>query len=548
VSASLEAAEAPPGSEPPRQLWLYYSTNFQSKGSVEKAQQIWSRAAKAGYTHVMLADSKLSHLATEPDFYFRNVEEAKKIAADLHLTLVPALFDVGYSNSLLTNDPNLAEGLPVKDALFVVHDGQARLIADPDISLPAKPSFGDDNLTVTGTSATFNGAAGGNCRLSFKLSLPEYRCYHVSVKVKTADFKGEVRIQALAGERGLQWQNLGVKHTQDWTEHDVVFNSLDHKEVTLYFGVWGVPPRAAAGSLQWKDWKIEEAGLVNVLRRSGTPLVVKSDEGKVLVVGTDYEKVVDPHMGNVPWPGSYQSWHEAPPIKLMGPSDGLDGSDGSDGFGKVTAGKLRAGAAVKDGVKLRVSWYHPALIYDEQVCACIEEPKTMELLADQAKRVKALFDAPAYMMSHDEFRVLGWDESCTLRRQTPGQMLADNVRRCRELLGPQKAYVWNDMFDPHHNAVAGPYYLVNGPWTGSWEGLDKDVTIVNWNYGHRDESLKFFADRGHKQIIAGYYDGGQDTAKWLASADKVKGVEGIMYTTWRNDFDHMEEFAKSCRR
>jgi hypothetical protein len=522
LAASSWAAEAPAGSEPPRQLWLFYSTNFQVKESVERARQIWTRAAKAGYTHVLLGDSKLSHLGNEPDFYFRNVEEAKKIAAGLHLTLVPAVFDVGYSNSLLTNDPNLAEGLPVKDAEFVVHDGAARLVADPDVAL-GKPSFVDDNLTVTGKSATFNGAAGGNCRFAFKLSLPEYRCYHVSVKVKTADFNGEVRIQALAGERGLQWQNLGVKHTQDWTEHDVVFNSLDHKDVTLYFGVWGVPAKAAAGSLQWKDWTIEEAGLVNVLRRPGTPVVVKTEEGKPLVEGTDYEKIVDPRMGNVPWPGEYRSWHEVPSIKVIG-------------------------GTVKDGTKLRVSWYHPALIYDEQVCACINEPKTMELLADQAKRVKALFDAPAYMMSHDEFRVLGWDESCMQRHQTPGQMLADNVRRCRELLQPQKAYVWNDMFDPYHNAVEGPYYLVNGPWTGSWEGLDKDVTIVNWNYGRRDESLKFFADRGHKQIIAGYYDGSQDTRKWLESADKVKGVEGIMYTTWQNDFDHLEEFAKSCRR
>ena len=90
-------------------------------------------------------------------------------------------------------------------------------------------------------------------------------------------------------------------------------------------------------------------------------------------------------------------------------------------------------------------------------------------------------------------------------------MLAENVRACSDLLKPATAYVWNDMFDPFHNAVKGPYYLVNGPWTGSWEGLDKDVVIVNWNYGKRDESLKFFADRGHRQLIAGYYDGGQET-------------------------------------
>jgi hypothetical protein len=77
--------------------------------------------------------------------------------------------------------------------------------------------------------------------------------------------------------------------------------------------------------------------------------------------------------------------------------------------------------------------------------------------------------------------------------------------------------------------------------------LDKDVVIVNWNYGKRDESLKFFADRGNPQLIAGYYDGGQDTRKWLESAAKVKGVIGIMYTTWRNDYSKMEAFAKECR-
>ena len=35
-------------------------------------------------------------------------------------------------------------------------------------------------------------------------------------------------------------------------------------------------------------------------------------------------------------------------------------------------------------------------------------------------------------------------------------------------------YVWNDMFDPFHNAV-NDYYLVRGDLKGSWEGLPKDV-------------------------------------------------------------------------
>jgi hypothetical protein len=151
------------------------------------------------------------------------------------------------------------------------------------------------------------------------------------------------------------------------------------------------------------------------------------------------------------------------------------------------------------------------------------------------------------MMSHDEFRTLGLDDACRHAGKTPGEMLADNARYCRGLLKPKATYVWNEMFDPHHNAVPGPYYLVNGPWTGAWEGLEKDVVIVNWNYGKRDESLNFFAYRGHRQVVAGYYDGGQDTKKWVASAGKVKGVVGYMYTTWRGDYSKIEAFAKECR-
>ena len=53
----------------------------------------------------------------------------------LKLEIVPALFNIEYSNNLLWHDPNLAEGLPVKDALFVVSGGEARLVPDPPVSL-----------------------------------------------------------------------------------------------------------------------------------------------------------------------------------------------------------------------------------------------------------------------------------------------------------------------------------------------------------------------------------------------------------------------------
>ena len=58
----------------------------------------------------------------------------------------------------------------------------------------------------------------------------------------------------------------------------------------------------------------------------------------------------------------------------------------------------------------------------------------------------------------------------------------------RDLSPSSRIYVWSDMFDPNHNAVAG-YYLCNGTLADSFEGLNKDVIIV-WhlpnNYGFCD--------------------------------------------------------------
>jgi hypothetical protein len=139
--------------------------------------------------------------------------------------------------------------------------------------------------------------------------------------------------------------------------------------------------------------------------------------------------------------------------------------------------------------------------------------------------------------------------------KTPGQLLAENVRKCVELVRAEDAgkpiYVWSDMFDPYHNAKkAGRYYLVkgDGPWFGSWEGLAKEVVLVNWNSdpAKRVASLRHFADRGHRQILAGYYDGPVGAIRdWLRDARKVPGsLAGAMYTTWQNQYRDLEAFGR----
>jgi hypothetical protein len=306
-----------------------------------------------------------------------------------------------------------------------------------------------------------------------------------------------------------------VKPTQDWTVHHVVFNSLQFTEATLYFGAWG----AKSGELWVDDFTLEEAGLVNLLRRAGCPFVVKTDEGATLLEGRDFEAVSDARMGQRGYAGNYDVWHEPPTIKTKLP----------------------------DGTRLRVSFFHPVTIYDGQICACPSEPKTLELLRDQARRMTEVWQPRGFMMSHDEWRVMNWCDACQQRHLDAGAMVADNVRECiaiaQQAAPSAGLYVWNDMFDPHHNA-RNNYYLVRGDLAGSWEGLSPDVVIMNWNLRKLGESAPFFAERGHRQIIAGYYDANvEQLREHLAAVKNVRGVIGVMYTTWKKNYTDLEAFA-----
>ena len=172
----------------------------------------------------------------------------------------------------------------------------------------------------------------------------------------------------------------------------------------------------------------------------------------------------------------------------------------------------------------------------------------MDLLRDQARRMHAAWGARGYFMSHDEIRVMNWCAACQARQLDAGPMLAENVRACAAILRQVnpggRIYVWSDMFDPNHNAHAN-YYLVRGDLSGSWQGLDKDMIVAPWNYDRRQESLKFFAGLGNRQVIAGYYDSAPPRiTNWLDAARPYPGISGVIYTTWQSRYTDLEAFGQ----
>ncbi|MBK7403848.1 MAG: hypothetical protein IPJ41_04235 [Phycisphaerales bacterium] len=516
--------------------WVYCPTNLQVDENVDKLEALFARAQAAGYNGVLLADSKMARLESVPDRYFANAERVKAAAAAHRLEIIPAVFSIGYSNDLLWHNPNLAEALPVRDALFVVRGDTAVLSPDPGAKLPggqmdnlAAWTWHDETVTADEGAALVRDPAGRNARLCQRLTLKPHRQYHVSVRVRTQDFRGTPEIKALGARDGrdalsLIYSGLGVRPTQDWVVHHAVFNTLECTDISLYLGCWD----GSTGSLWWDDARIEEVGLLNVVRRPGAPLTITLDARggprRALLEEMYFEPIADPDMGVHPWPGEYQVWHEPPVIHLKRP--------------------------LEEGTRLRVSYSHAVTIYNGQVMICPSEPETVALLRDQARRVQDLWHAPAYFMSHDEIRCLNQDEACTSRGLSAGEILADNVRTCAQILREAapgaRIYVWSDMFDPNHNA-RDDYYLVRGDLAGSWEGLDRDVIVGCWYLEKRRESLAFFSGRGNPTLAAGFYDGPVGNIRqWLDAGAEAPGFRGVMYTTWKQDYSRLEAFAREA--
>jgi hypothetical protein len=539
--------------------WIYLATNLLVDKNVEDAFQLFDRAAKAGYNAVVLTDSKFMRWDRLPDHYLVNVRRVRQACRDHKLACIACVCPIGYSNDLLARDPNLAEALPVVDASFIAKNG--RLVPSDNSThlanggfeqskgnIPSGWSFVDDpgKISFIDTAVRYEGRASlrmqdiGRCdpqnghgRACQTLAVQPFRYYHVSAAVKTEDFEAAREVQiAVLGKDGtaLNYYKPHIENTQDWRRIDITFNSLDSSKVNLYLGVWG----GKGGKIWWDDVRLEQAALVNVVRRDGAPLRAASADSKTVYrEGSDFQGARDPKLGMVPWPGGFTAWHE-PPIM-----------------------SIPVGSRIREGQKVLLSYYHTALIYEEQVMCCMAEPKVYEILRWQLAQVHKYVQPDGYFLQHDEIRVQGWDESCRRSGHSPGALLAENVKKCVELVRAEDAgkpiYAWSDMFDPTHNAPHhGRYYLVNGdgPWYGSWKGLDKDVVIVNWNSdpAKRLASMRHFSGLGHEQILAGYYDGPVGAIRnWLRDASQVDGVVGAMYTTWEHRYRDLEGFATELK-
>ncbi|MGO9200986.1 MAG: carbohydrate binding domain-containing protein [Limisphaerales bacterium] len=525
LGTAQAAADGPAAAMQKR--WLFVWRDMSNPNEVERMIARFPRAKADGYNGVVFSYNVAPGKAGE----------LKRAARQNGLDLVAIVMGGAH-------DPNYTEGVLSKDALFVAHGGIARFQADNPTQVvngdfeetagnhfkgwtfqddEGVTSFADHTVVHSGTTSLRMEDIGKNqyrhCRLFQPLKLEARRQYDISVWVKTENLSPadpEVKVLTSGGQRSINFQTFHADRTQDWKRYDLVFNSLENRDGLLCLGSWS----GKDGKLWWDDLRIEEIGLVNVLRRPGCPVAVRGEDGTAWQEGRDYQPILDPQLH--PW----RAFHEGPVIKLT-PASGIH-----------------------EGARLRVSYYHPLIVYEDRLTSCISEPRIFDDWRQEVKRADELFHPAAYLMSHDEMRVMNQCALCQGKQMTPGELLAWNVRQAAAIIRSARPdaeiWVWSDMFDPMHNAV-DHYYAVNGTLAGSWKGLDKDVGIVNWHGGLEGKNCKFFADLGLRQILSGYYDGDEDgtaIAKWLDNTKGIPGIVGAMYTTWEDKYEALDAWAR----
>ncbi|MBW7995449.1 MAG: hypothetical protein FVQ81_02535 [Candidatus Glassbacteria bacterium] len=541
-----------PGSRQYPIRWVYISRGLSNDQHVEDIREIARTASEHGMNGIYLS-SGFDGIDLKGKEYFRRLGEVKQIADEYGLDIIPRCMDIGYNGSMLAHNRNLAAGIPVRDALFVVKGKRVIHMADPAVSLGnggfekagrsevpgwelpgalGEVTFIDREEVREGRIAlrfeNFGGKEDNPGRLVRKVEVTPDRLYRLKLWVKTSGMdesgafgSGNFQVHVLGGEdrRELTYLRPRVGQDTDWTEVVVGFNSRGYEMVEIVIGMYG----ADQGTFWLDGISLEEIGMVNLLRRAGTPLTVKGEKsGTVYEEGRDFLEVADNNL-------DFNWDHDSPPIVLTDDS------------------------RISDGERLRVSFYHGVKVYASQVTACMSEPEIFDVWRRTIPLIEKHLDPKYYFISVDEVRAGGTCAACTSRNMTIGQILADCITRqvqlVHEIAPDAECITWSDMFDPNHNAGdrrgRGYYYHVDGTFDNSWVDIPRELIMACWNHRMRHESLSHFSNLGFRTFGCGYYDKddiSNDTT-WVEALDETPGALGLLYTSWLNKFELLDEFG-----
>ena len=109
--------------------WVYASSRLADDADVERVKGVVQTAADHGLNGILLSCGA-DRLDMQSDEYVGRLLDLQAFSQERGVEIIPSIFSTGYGGSLLAHNRNLAAGLPVEDALFVVKGDQAEFVAD----------------------------------------------------------------------------------------------------------------------------------------------------------------------------------------------------------------------------------------------------------------------------------------------------------------------------------------------------------------------------------------------------------------------------------
>jgi hypothetical protein len=535
------------------ELWCQQNAYLTTPGALVESKKLVDRALAAGYTGIRFWDSGPDRVG-DPTWNPENVVRMRDLLHYAQSRGLKTMSDVapfGWSNNVLAFDPNWAEAQRVVGTTFRVSANTASLelvnssaglangdfeaghsawfdLGDPDVRIDAKAHRGKGALTITNPR--------GNARVRQKFPVKPWRQYHLSFFYKAEGVNianTQVAVYDANNLKKFRFQ-VDLRGSPQWADLQYVFNSGNSTELVLYAGVWG----GAKGVIQFDDFQIEETAFVWLEHRAGAPfrLYDPKDSAQSFVVGTDYNEVVDPGMA-AKRPIFSDTYHRPPVLTLP----------------KTTP--------LKPGQIVAADYYAVTpLAHENQVGICLTEPAVYRWLNKNAQALRSVLPSGSNLVFvYDEIRHANSCFACRSKNVSAGDLVAESFKKTYAIyhsaLPNSPTWVWNDVFDPYHNA-RGDVYYVEGTMAGSWKALPPGVSILNWNLDRLKESLTWFSgihpDQPvpHAQVIAGFYDrpdAAGEVRREIRQAYGIPGVRGVMYTSWVNDYSKMKEFASAAR-
>ena len=562
------------------------------------------------YSAIILSNYYLGHeekLTDDDSNLVKNLKTLVEKCGERDIEIIPEIMNVGGSSPILINDPNLAEGTPVKKMEFVVkkneygeryaevknrcnHIPHGNLNADWTVVKDALGAYYKNvDVTTAGTIGTggemdrhvivqkrSNEENDGEFFLKvLGIQLKPLHQYELSFQVKTDDlvlggdwsFYAMVQARFNTTYRRLERNGYQPEKNQQWKTYVVNFNSLgssDDEFVQAEF-VLGIE-EIIEGSIRIDNLVLREVGGVNLLRRDDLPVTIhRADNSCEPLDPADVAAWLDPDLEFNE--GAF--YHDESPAVL----------------------RIVHDQKFKEGDTLEVSYYHAAIptSIPYVVCCSLVHSDVDALIAMQIRELNRIMDdrkPTRWIVNHDEIRAAGHEpkpDDVDEKDWTPGNLLAWHLERSidiakRESPGSHLILI-SDMYDPFHNAPAQKndgqsfHPMVNGTFTDSWKSIPKDgsMSVWNWNLGETGSdmmidglgkqraSFGFFDELDLVQTVGGFYDvvEGDDekdqrcyvrdrTLQHFRVAYRNAYVNAVCYYTAKRDARFLDVFAEAA--